>query len=168
MSNDPSNELARAIDTLRDRRTVLRGAAVAGLAGAGLPLLAACAGEPDSASTAPSQESQQPSSAGSPSSTGGGAVLGPTSEIPVGGGVIYPDAKIIVTQPVKGEFKGFSAVCTHAGCVVAKVTDGTIDCSCHGSKFKVADGSVAQGPAASPLAPMAVTVKGTDVLAPPS
>jgi Rieske Fe-S protein len=169
MSNDPSNELTRAIDTLRDRRTVLRGAAVAGLAGAGLPLLAACGGD-DSASTAPTQESQEsrPSASGSPSSAGGGAVLGPTSEIPVGGGVIYPDAKVVVTQPVKGEFKGFSAVCTHAGCIVAKVTDGTIDCSCHGSKFKVADGSVAQGPAASPLAPVAVTVKGTEILAPPS
>src|SRR5215207_6541763 len=48
MSNDPSNELARAINTLRDRRTVLRGAAVAGLAGTGLPLLAPCAGDTDS------------------------------------------------------------------------------------------------------------------------
>jgi Rieske Fe-S protein len=61
-------------------------------------------------------------------------------------------------------FKGFSAKCTHAGCTVNKVADGTIDCPCHGSKFAVADGSVVHGPAQRPLASRQITVSGDEVL----
>jgi Rieske Fe-S protein len=87
-----------------------------------------------------------------------GTVLGAAADVPVGGGTVFADQKIVVTQPAKGEFKGFSAVCTHTGCVVAKVADGTINCGCHGSKFAMADGSVKNGPAAKPLPAQEVTV----------
>jgi Rieske Fe-S protein len=80
-----------------------------------------------------------------------GTVLGATSDIPVGGGAIYSTAKIVVTQPASGQYKAFSAVCTHVGCLVNKVTSGTIDCPCHGSEFKITDGAVVAGPAPSPL-----------------
>ena len=50
-----------------------------------------------------------------------------------------------------GEFKAFTAICTHQGCTVDEVADGTINCPCHGSKFKISDGSVAGGPASEPL-----------------
>ncbi|MFG2887440.1 Rieske (2Fe-2S) protein [Streptomyces sp. NPDC048297] len=80
-----------------------------------------------------------------------GSVLARTSDIPEGGGKIFKEKKVVVTQPKKGEFKAFSAICTHQGCTVAKVADGTIDCPCHGSKFHIADGSVAHGPATRPL-----------------
>ncbi len=80
-----------------------------------------------------------------------GTVLGAASDIPVGGGAIYKAAKVVVTQPASGEYKAFSAVCTHVGCVVNKVTNGTIDCPCHGSEFKITDGAVVTGPAPSPL-----------------
>ena len=56
-----------------------------------------------------------------------------------------------MTQPTKGEFKGFSATCTHMGCTVDKVADGTIDCPCHGSKYSVTDAHVVHGPAPKPL-----------------
>jgi Rieske Fe-S protein len=100
----------------------------------------------------------------SSASTGGGTAsgpttLGPTSDVPVGGGKVYKDAKVVVTQPVSGQFKAFSAVCTHAGCLVDAVQDGTIQCPCHGSRFKVADGSVANGPASSPLPAATVAVQ---------
>jgi Rieske Fe-S protein len=175
MSDDKTAELSRAIETLRDRRTVLRGAAVAGLAGVGLPLLAACGGDGDSSgaasdptsapSSAPSAPTSAPSSS-APTTGGGGPVLGAVSDVPVGGGKVFTDAKIVVTQPSAGQFKAFTAVCTHAGCVVAKVENNTIDCPCHGSKFSVTDGSVVGGPAPSPLAAVNVTVKGGNIMGP--
>ena len=67
-------------------------------------------------------------------------------------------------KSVAGTFKGFSAVCTHQGCIVATIANGTIDCPCHGSKFSIKDGSVVNGPAPSPLPPVAITVQGTSIL----
>jgi Rieske Fe-S protein len=80
-----------------------------------------------------------------------GTVLGTASEIPVGGGKIFAAAKVVVTQPVRGQYRGFSAVCTHVGCVLSEVADGTIDCPCHGSEFKITNGAVVTGPAPRPL-----------------
>jgi Rieske Fe-S protein len=93
-----------------------------------------------------------------------GETLGRTSDVPVGGGKIYVDEKIVVTQPSAGEFKAFSAICTHQGCPVTAVAGGTINCTCHGSKFSIEDGSVANGPATSPLSEVAVKVKGGDLV----
>lgn len=81
----------------------------------------------------------------------GGESLGPATDIEVGGGKVFKDQQVVVTQATEGQFKAFSAICTHQKCVVEGVSDGTINCECHGSKFKVADGSVANGPASSPL-----------------
>lgn len=80
-----------------------------------------------------------------------GTVLGAASDVPVGGGAIYTAAKVVVTQPASGQFKAFSAVCTHVGCIVNKVSNGTIGCPCHGSEFTITNGAVATGPAPSPL-----------------
>ena len=169
MTDDNTAELARAIDTLRSRRAVLRGAATAGLAGICAPLLAACGGSDDAGGTPSSSgSSSAPTSAptsGTPSAGGGGEVLGPVSDIPVGGGKIFTDAKIVVTQPTAGQFKGFSAVCTHAGNPVGSIQDGKIVCPFHGSRFNIADGSVANGPATNPLPAVAVTVKSGEVVA---
>ncbi|MER8047807.1 Rieske (2Fe-2S) protein [Streptomyces sp. NPDC094032] len=99
---------------------------------------------------------------GTPSPT----ALARTSDIPVGGGTVFPHEKVVVTQPVAGEFKAFSAICTHQGCTVDKVADGTIDCPCHGSKFRVTDGSVAAGPAPRRLPEEPINVSaGTITLA---
>jgi Rieske Fe-S protein len=92
-----------------------------------------------------------------------GPALAQIADIPVGGGKVFADQKVVVTQPSAGTVKAFSAVCTHAGCTVSEVSDGTINCACHGSKFRVADGSVAAGPAGQPLPPVAVTTQGTAI-----
>lgn len=92
-----------------------------------------------------------------------GEKLAATSEIPVGGGTIFKDRKIVVTQPTKGDFKAFSAVCTHQGCTVGSVADGTIDCPCHGSRFSVRDGAVKAGPATRPLPAEKITVDGNSI-----
>lgn len=73
------------------------------------------------------------------------------------------DAKVVVTQPTEGQFKAFTAVCTHQGCVVSSVADGVILCGCHGSQFSIEDGSVRTPPAEEPLAEQAVAVKSGQV-----
>jgi Rieske Fe-S protein len=80
-----------------------------------------------------------------------GTVLGTAGEIPVGGGKIFTAAKVVVTQPVRGQYLGFSAVCTHAGCILSEVVNGAIDCPCHGSQFTITNGDVITGPAPRPL-----------------
>ena len=86
-----------------------------------------------------------------------------TADVPVGGGTILKEEKVVVTQPEEGEFKAFSAICTHQNCLVSEVTDGTIDCPCHGSRFRITDGSVAHGPATRPLPEERITVEGNSV-----
>ncbi|MER7488840.1 Rieske (2Fe-2S) protein [Streptomyces sp. NPDC126497] len=92
-----------------------------------------------------------------------GRELVPTADVPVGGGTVLEEERIVVTQPVAGSFKAFSAVCTHQGCVVTGVSDGTIDCACHGSRFDITDGSVTHGPATRPLPGERITVEGNSV-----
>ena len=102
-------------------------------------------------SSSPAPRGGQTSRAARKKAKAKSTVLGAASDIPVGGGAIYTAAKVVVTQPASGQYKAFSAVCTHVGCLVNKVTSGTIDCPCHGSEFKITDGAVVAGPAPSPL-----------------
>ncbi|MEZ0071212.1 Rieske (2Fe-2S) protein [Planotetraspora sp. GP83] len=149
------------------RRAVVFGAGGAGLAAA----LTACTGYSTGGSDAAAPADDQATSkatdaAGGGAGSGGGAggnAIAQTSDIPTGGGKILEDKKIVITQPAAGEFKAFSAVCTHAGCTVASVSNGTINCPCHGSKFNIKDGSVAKGPAKDPLAEQKITVTGDSI-----
>lgn len=90
--------------------------------------------------------------------------LGSASEVPVGGGVIYPDAKVIVTQPTKGTFLAFSALCTHQGFAINKIADGVMTCPLHGSQFSVADGAAVKGPATSALGKVDLKVDGDSLI----
>jgi Rieske Fe-S protein len=141
------------------RRTVLRGSAVAGL-GAVVAGLAGCAGGTTTTGTSPGG----PTPSRSAPQVAAGTKLVASAEVPVGGGIVLRDRKIVVTQPTAGTYKGFSAVCTHMGCTVASVADGTINCPCHGSKFAIADGSPAHGPAFKPLPPVDVVLRGGTVM----
>lgn len=150
-------EHAPTATTALDRRTVFRGLAVGGFA---LPLLAACGGGSGPASDGASSTSGDSASGGSGAS--GGATVA-TSDVPEGGGTILTTQRVVVTQPVKGEFKAFSAICTHQGCTVSKIENGEIVCPCHGSHFSIKDGSPVAGPAPSPLASKKVTVEGDQI-----
>jgi Rieske Fe-S protein len=132
------------------RRTLLAGAC-----GAGITTLCGCSTYGASSGDDGSTEDKS-----APAASGAGAVLAKVSDIPVGGGKIFAARQIVVTQPQAGSIKAFSAICTHAGCTVDEVARGTINCPCHGSRFRVADGSVAGGPASRPLPAVRVTADG--------
>ncbi len=96
-----------------------------------------------------------------PASTGPVSV--PAADVPVGGGMILTDRQVVVTQPTAGQFKAFSTVCPHQGCLVTSASAGTINCPCHNSNFSTADGSVQSGPSPAPLASVPVTVSGSTI-----
>ncbi|MEU5866677.1 Rieske (2Fe-2S) protein [Nonomuraea sp. NPDC047529] len=143
------------------RRTVMLGAGGAGLAA----VLTACAsyGSPTAAANEASATEEPSSAEPKKKAKKKPKALADTGDIQVGGGTVFKDQKVVVTQPTEGEFKAFTAVCTHAGCTVASVSNGTINCPCHGSKFKIEDGSVADGPAGAPLAEKKISVDGDKI-----
>ena len=130
-------------------------------------VLAGCSRYNSGNGIAGGQSAQGGSSSAAPAGSAGSngsAVLAKTTDIPVGGGKILAGPKIVITQPKAGSFKAFTAVCTHLGCTVGTVSGGTINCPCHGSKFSVTNGSVVNGPASSPLAPVSIKVQGTSIV----
>ncbi|HEU5385648.1 MAG TPA: Rieske (2Fe-2S) protein [Streptosporangiaceae bacterium] len=154
--------------TETSRRTVLACAGAACAAAlAGCSTYNSNSGGVDAPQGTQSTESGSASAAagsGGGSGGGGAAVLAKTSDVPVGGGTILTDKKIVITQPQSGTFHAFTAVCTHAGCTVGSVSSGTINCPCHGSRFNINNGSVVNGPAASPLAPVNIKVQSTSIV----
>lgn len=178
MTEEPHKE------SLATRRGMLAGVGLVGLAGAitacgagGSSSSAAAAGPAASsgggattatsaapAASAPtgSQASSSPGSSGSAGGVAAGALSG-TSDIPVGGGKIFDTQLVVVTQPSAGQFKAFSAVCTHMGCTVSQIANGRIDCPCHGSEYSITDGAVLAGPAPKPLPAKQIKVTGDSI-----
>jgi len=132
------------------RRHALAGAAGLGL---GLPVLAACGGDEAGSATDPA-----------PTGGGGGTTIAATGDVPVGSGAVFADQKVVVVQQSEGDFKAFTAVCTHQGCLVGQVEGEEIQCPCHGSVFSIADGSVLDGPAPAPLEEVAISVEGDQIV----
>lgn len=143
--------------TLVGRRPVLCGAAalcvtaVSGCAGYGKGRPPAPAAEPGNPA---------PASAGATAPAPGGAAgtaIAKVADIPVGGGTILAEKQLVITRPSASEVRVLSAVCTHQGCLVDSVANGTISCPCHGSAFSL-NGDVTSGPATRPLPAKAFTV----------
>ena len=66
----------------------------------------------------------------------------PISAVPVGGGVILADEQVVITE----------------------VSDGTINCPCHGSRYSIVDGSVVQRPAQKSLHSYPLSLTGDTII----
>jgi Rieske Fe-S protein len=155
------SQLSPSRQLLPSRRALLAGAGVACAA-----MLAGCTThDASNGGTTPATSGTATSAGGSTatSSAPAAGALAATSQVPDGGGKIIDGKNIVITQPQSGSFKAFTAICTHQGCIVSSVSNGTINCPCHGSKFSIKDGSVVNGPAPSPLASIAIKVEGTSI-----
>jgi Rieske Fe-S protein len=139
------------------RRAVLGGVAAVG-AGA---FLAACGSDEPTGSGGGDADGTTEGSGGDAAA---GGALATTDEVPVGGGTVFQKEKIVVTQPTEGDYKAFTAICTHQGCTVGSVNGDTIQCNCHGSQYNAADGTVKKGPAPKALAAKKVTVEGNNII----
>ena len=171
MTQEPQPDTRATRASRNTRRGVLAGVGLVGLAGA----VSACGSGGSGSSSAGTNAGAPPATTGAgsaPSSASGGggstaaaqgSALATTSEIPVGSGKIFTSEKVVVTQPNSGDFKAFSAVCTHMGCIVATISNGTIDCPCHGSQYSISTGAVVGGPAPSPLPAQAIKLTGSNI-----
>lgn len=118
--------------------------------GAGAALTACGGGGTDSPPSSSTSSSDTPAA---------GTSIGKAADVPVGSGKIFADQKVVVTQLAAGDFKAYSAVCTHQGCVVSSIDKSEIHCACHGSAYSIKDGSVVNGPATTALTSETVTDK---------
>jgi cytochrome b6-f complex iron-sulfur subunit len=94
------------------------------------------------------------------------AVVGKVKDFPPNSGrvVRFGTRPAIVVHLPGGEFRAFSAVCTHLQCTVQYRTDlELIWCACHNGRFDLAGRNVA-GPPPRPLDPLDVAVRGDDVV----
>src|SRR5829696_152558 len=137
------------------RRRLIRNSGLSALAIGGLSACTNYGAQPAAPATSAGSGPSDPASGAN-----GSAIA--KADIPVGGGRIFADLQAVVTQPASGEFKAFTSVCTHQRCTVAEVVQ-TINCTCHGSKFSITDGSVVNGPATAPLAAKNVTANGDNL-----
>lgn len=148
LPSDPTTDLKVAVETAPSRRVFIRTAALVGGGTAAAFLLSACgSGGQDAGDAADSSGPAEP-------------ITFPTSEVPVGGGVVIKASEVVVTQPTEGEFLAFSAICTHQGCVLTDVQERGAHCGCHNSYYDIATGEPVAGPAQEPLPSVPVTHSG--------
>jgi nitrite reductase/ring-hydroxylating ferredoxin subunit len=157
MDVDRWNDVDRRMDM--DRRTLLVTGGVVVTAAA----VTAC-GSSEEAANGAGASSPSPDAAGDSAVTSATDPIASTADIPVGGGIIVEEPAVVITQPAEGDFKAFTAICPHQGCLVSEVVDNEIICACHGSRFSGTDGAVLEGPSQQGLTPAGVTVDGGSVV----
>jgi thiosulfate dehydrogenase [quinone] large subunit len=167
-----------ATDADPARRRLLLGAGAAGLLGVvtgGLAAVVAAIGRAlheDTAGAAAPTPSRPPTSPASPGTSPtrspaapAGRVIAHAADVAEGSAVSFTDGAggpALLVHETSGEFRAFSAVCTHAGCTVAYDGDG-FRCPCHGGRYDGRTGEVVAGPPPAPLSGIEVVVSDGDV-----
>lgn len=101
-----------------------------------------------------------PPAGGEPSTAS--VVAARLADMKANSGIIFPfgTKPAILVRTAEGEFKAFSAVCTHLECTVQYKADvSQIWCACHNGFYDLS-GNVASGPPPRPLESYAVAVRG--------
>jgi Rieske Fe-S protein len=96
----------------------------------------------------------------------GQAVVGKLEDFPVGAvkTVLVEERPVLVFRGTDGQFRAFSALCTHLQCVVRYVPERTqIECPCHGGVYSMEGLNVA-GPPPRPLTELAVLINDGTVI----
>lgn len=90
------------------------------------------------------------------------ATVGKASEIPPNSGVVFKfgNKPAILVRTPDGEFRAFTAVCTHLDCTVQYKSDTSqIWCACHNGIYDLG-GNVVSGPPPRPLERFTVNLRG--------
>ncbi|MET9506241.1 Rieske (2Fe-2S) protein [Streptomyces sp. NPDC006622] len=132
------------------RRTVLRAAALAPVAGLGSAACSTAGG-----TTAPATPTAP-------------VELGADGEVAKGGARLYRDHNVVVSRSASGELKAYSTICTHAGCPINKLDGTTLVCPCHGSEFDATTGEVLRKPATVPLHELPVGTENGKIVSGPA
>ncbi|GBC76689.1 Cytochrome b6-f complex iron-sulfur subunit [bacterium HR08] len=93
-------------------------------------------------------------------------VAGRVNELPPNSGKIFKFGNkpgLLVRTPT-GEYKAFSAVCTHLDCIVQYRPDlRLIWCACHNGQYNLSGKNIA-GPPPRPLEEYAVNIRGEEIV----
>jgi thiosulfate dehydrogenase (quinone) large subunit len=114
--------------------------------------------------TIPTTVPNSPQSTAASGTTGSPTIIAQASALPKNNAVTFTipssgDPGVLIHLN-NDQFVAYDATCTHAGCQVEYVpSDQVLQCPCHGAAFDPAQGaSVLQGPAPTPLAPVAIHI----------
>jgi cytochrome b6-f complex iron-sulfur subunit len=91
--------------------------------------------------------------------------VGDEKDLPVGHGKVYAykDTTVLVVHTPEG-VRGYSAVCTHLGCIVAwDEKKKQITCPCHAAVFDT-NGNVVSGPPPAPLPTMKAAISNGKII----
>jgi thiosulfate dehydrogenase [quinone] large subunit len=95
-----------------------------------------------------------------------GRVIAQTSDVAEGSAVAFSDdagAPALLVHETSGEFRAFTAVCTHSGCTVEYDGASSFVCPCHGGRYDGQTGAVIAGPPPAPLRRIDVVVSDGDI-----
>jgi cytochrome b6-f complex iron-sulfur subunit len=89
-----------------------------------------------------------------------------TDEIPPESGKVFRFGSKpgILVRTASGEYRAFSATCTHLDCIVQYRSDlGQIWCACHNGRYDL-DGRNVAGPPPRPLEKFRVVIQGKEII----